>query len=195
MSTSSSSDAQSTLSRFGMYAAAVVVGSAVLFAGIGAVSGDDDTPGADGTRRPAASASTTPSSDATPGSPTSTADPAESTDGPAEPTDEPPVEPTEDPADEIPASEVSVQVLDGVLDGSGTAASVRDTLVDAGHELVAELPSSRVYDQTTVFWSVGHREAANQMARRYGWDEVRRGTEVGLSDAANVTVVVGRDAQ
>lgn len=193
MSTSLSSDVQSMLSRFGMYAAVVVVGSAVLFAGIGGVSGDD-TPSAVGTQEPTASAA--PSSNASPGAQSTPVDPpADPTDEPTGTTGSPTSEPTVDPTDEIPAGEVTVQILDGVLDGSGAAASVRDTLVEAGHELIAELPSSRVYEQTTVFWSVGYEDAANQIAQRYGWSVVRPGTEVGLSEAANVTVVVGQDAQ
>lgn len=134
----------------------------------------------------------------------------------AAPTEEPPSEtasvsepaPTEDATSDKPTetetetgdattgvdrADTSLQVLDGIKDGSGRARDIADGLVDDGYDLVAFNTSSIVYDTTTVFWTEGHEEEAQALAADNGWDEIV--FNVILSDSVDVHVVVGTDEQ
>lgn len=196
MSTSTTGDAQQFLTRFGLVALGVVVGAALLFVAIDAVGGsepaDEPAPGAGGaTATPTTTASATPTGGATDqatddGSaevvtPSATATPT------ATPT-------TEEPVAGIAPEEISIQVLDGIRDGSDTARSIADDLEADGHELIAFGNSSRNYDQTTVFYSEGQEDAGRQVAAGNDWEIVRPASEVGLSPTVDVHVVVGTDA-
>lgn len=197
MSSSTTGDSQQFLTRFGLVALGVVVGAALLFVAIDTVGGseavDEPAPTAGGpTATPSSTASATGGGEATDQAtedgtgevvtPSATASPTAAT------TTEEPV------ADDIAPEEISVQVLDGIRDGSDTARSIADALESDGHELIAFGNSSRNYDQTTVFYSEGQQDAARQVAAANDWELVRPASEVGLSTSVDVHVVVGADA-
>jgi hypothetical protein len=80
---------------------------------------------------------------------------------------EPAPEPTPAPEPVGPApSTVSVQVLNAIgSDGSAATGRVESSLRDAGFRIVAVRDASRVYDDTTVFYTVGF-EAEGQVVGR-----------------------------
>lgn len=197
MSSSTTGDSQQFLTRFGLVALGVVVGAALLFVAIDTVGGseavDEPAPTAGGpTATPSSTASATGGGEATDQAtedgtgevvtPSTTATPTAAT------TTEEPV------ADDIAPEEISIQVLDGIRDGSDTARSIADDLESDGHELIAFGNSSRNYDQTTVFYSEGQQDAGRQVAAANDWELVRPASEVGLSTSVDVHVVVGADA-
>ena len=122
-----------------------------------------------------------------------------------EPTEEPETEPvvaTETPApvetEETPDDEVklitegiSIQVLNGTLDGAaGENMSTR--LTDLGYAVVAVEESSQAYAETTVFWSTPEaEEAALALAERFDW--VAEPKPENLSPEVSLHVVVGAD--
>ena len=65
-------------------------------------------------------------------------------------------------------------------------------LADLGFEIVAVGQASRVYGDTTVFWSsTSSRPAARALGKRFGWKiDPAPGS---LSTAVDVHVVVGSD--
>lgn len=107
-------------------------------------------------------------------------------------------EPAETPAQEDPDDQVklitegiSVQVLNGTLQpDAGESMSTR--LTDLGFTVVAVEESSRVYNETTVFWSTPEAEAAAQaLADRFGW--IAEPKPENLSPDVSLHVVVGAD--
>lgn len=205
MSTSPDSGSRQTLGQFAIAVVALVVGSAVLFFAIGAVGGSsDDEPAAAattatateaGTETPAATGSETeapaqvvgPSDEATATAPASASPTSGST---PEATSAPPTDPGDGGDDRVDPAEISVQVLDAILDGSTTARDYADQLEAAGYDVVAFIRAGRTYDQTTVFYSSGREALARQVADEFGWTLIRA-NDVGLSEDVDVAVVVG----
>jgi hypothetical protein len=122
-----------------------------------------------------------------------------------EPTEDPETEPvvaTETPApvetEEAPDDDVklitegiSVQVLNGTVQ-SDAGESMSTRLTDLGFSVVAIEESSRVYNETTVFWSTPEaEEAARALAERFGW--LAEPKPENLSPDVSIHVVVGAD--
>lgn len=204
MSTSTPGGSPSVLSRFGLMALGLVVVSAGLFAAIGVVSGSEDDPSGGATPAPTAagttSAATTPTDTVTEepvSTPSATADEQGSTGEVVNPEASATATPTdsdtgiEGPGEAIPAEDISIQVLDGIRDGSDTARSIADDLVAEGYELIAFGSSSSAYDTTTVFYTEGQEEAGRQVAADNGWTILKPASEVGLSTSVDVHIVVG----
>ncbi|MGH2808349.1 MAG: LytR C-terminal domain-containing protein [Actinomycetota bacterium] len=105
-----------------------------------------------------------------------------------------PVETEESPDDEVKliTQDISVQVLNGTVQpDAGQNMSTR--LTDLGFTVVAIEESSRVYNETTVFWSTPEAEdAARALAERFGW--VAEPKPENLSPDVSLHVVVGADA-
>lgn len=141
-------------------------------------------------------------------SPTATEEPAEPTDlatTPTEtttesvaspspsPTPAPQPSPTETSAERIDPAEVSIQVLDGVLDDGGVAAhAVADELRGDGYNVIVVNQSYRTYDTTTVFFTEGNEPAARQLASDYGFARVEAKPS-NLSSSVDIHLVVGKD--
>lgn len=182
------------LAQFGLGALALVVGGALLFTLIGAVSDPD---GAGDGSQPVATS--TPADDAsTPSATASEADGTPTT-APTDPTTAPTAEPTaSDPATtEPPAidpSGVTIQVLDGSDDGAD-----QDTVVAcleaAGYSsLITSNQARTTYSTTTVFYTAGEdsQAAAEQVAQALGLTAVEE-QPGNLSDSVPVHVVTGQD--
>lgn len=99
-------------------------------------------------------------------------------------------DPKEEPV-ELITKGVTVQVLNGTLKPNA-GLGVADRLSSLGYSIVAVEESSRVYSETTVFWSTdASREAAVALAERFGWVAERK--PANLSDTVSFHVVVGAD--
>ena len=86
---------------------------------------------------------------------------------------------------------VSVQVLNGTTNAAA-AQAMGDKLSGLGYSVVAVEESSRVYNETTVFWSTeASRDAAVALAERFGW--LAEPKPANLSDTVSFHVVVGAD--
>jgi hypothetical protein len=86
---------------------------------------------------------------------------------------------------------VSVQVLNATT-AAGAGDRMAERLSDLGFEIVAVTDATRLYDETTVFWSSEEdRKAARRLAKRFGWR--RDPAPSSLSPAVAVHVVVGQD--
>lgn len=86
---------------------------------------------------------------------------------------------------------VTVQVLNGTM-APAAAQKVADRLAGLGYSIVTVEESSRVYNETTVFWSTAaSREAAMALADHLGW--VADPKPANLSDTVSFHVVVGAD--
>jgi hypothetical protein len=191
-------------------AVALVVVVAAAFWGIGQVQAEDtgDPLAASGSPTPAATTPATPDSGATPTGPADAATPAPTTPD-DDPTDEPtadatpPPEPSPEPtvSEPVPSgqgdvdpAEISLQVLDAVLDDGGeTAARVTDQLSADGFRVVARNQAIRRYAVTTVMYTPGNEAKAQQIAARYGYDRVEP-QPGNLSNSVDVHLVVGADA-
>jgi hypothetical protein len=108
------------------------------------------------------------------------------------PRDKPPKpEDTEPPEEELITEGITVQVLNA----SGTPGAeepVADQLTDLGFEIEAVVEASKIYEQTTVFWSTeDSRAAAEALAARFDW--IVEGKPENLSTDVSVHVVVGQD--
>ncbi|MBY5160931.1 LytR C-terminal domain-containing protein [Salsipaludibacter albus] len=219
MSFDSNPDPGRTLGQFGIAVLALVVGAALLFLAIDRFSDDPvaspqpspsvtastaptDTPTAAATETPAESppASETPSASETdtdtetPSAEPSPAATSESSTQEPSPSEEPTEDETDDSdGDRIDPGEISIQVLDAIKDGAGQARDIADEMEADGYRVVAYNPSSIIYDETTVFYTEGYEDEANQVADDYGWDEVVFNDI--LSEDVNVHVVVGLDEQ
>ncbi len=212
MSFDSNPDPGRTLGQFGIAVLALVVGAALLFLAIDRFSDDpvaspqpspspsasvapSASPTAAATEQPSASPSpastetSTPAASPTP-SPTATETESGSTEEPS-----PSESPTDDggDSDRIDPGEISIQVLDAIKDGGDRAQEIADEMESDGYRVVAFNPSSIVYDETTVFYTEGYEDEANQVADDYGWDEIVFNDI--LSEDVNVHVVVGLDEQ
>lgn len=187
-------DVVSTLGRFALGALGLVIGAALLFGIVGAVTDDvGDGPEAQLTQSsppPAATAGP----EATPDPTVTGTDEAPATGAPTEAPESPAPTGTEAPEQPtgLDPAEVSVQVLDGV-GGGGTAAGVADRLEEAGYNVIAENRAARNYDVTTVFYTEGNEAAAQQIAAEFGFSEVAP-QPGNLNEAVAVHIVVGQDA-
>ena len=86
---------------------------------------------------------------------------------------------------------VSVQVLNGTSD-PGVAQGLADKLLGLGYSVVAIEESSRLYPDTTVFWSTeASRDAAMALAERFGW--VAEPKPENLAPTVSLHVVAGAD--
>ena len=86
---------------------------------------------------------------------------------------------------------ISVQVLNGTT-SAPAAQAMGDKLSGLGYSVVAIEESSRVYNETTVFWSTeASRDAAVALAQRFGW--LAEPKPANLSDTVSFHVVVGAD--
>jgi hypothetical protein len=100
--------------------------------------------------------------------------------------------PSSAPSPELqPASETTVQVLDGVNDPERLD-DVVATLRALGYEVVATNPAARNYDVTTVLYSQGH-EAEAEALRTRDPRFAELAVNENLSETVDVHVVVGRD--
>jgi len=114
-------------------------------------------------------------------------------DGPSAPA-EPPVPPTPT----IPPSSVSIQLLDATEgDGTAAVARVRTLLTDGGFRISAQRSAGRVYEVTTIFYTVGREAEGRLVGQQLGVVEVRPMTDLPperrLSDTVMVHVVIGND--
>lgn len=178
----------------------------LVFAGVGALRGDDgDSSLAAGSRAPAETSAPEAGEEPAPAGTGSTpAQPDAQTTVPAqEPAGESREEdieepgtpaPAEDPAsaEAIPPQQITVQVLDAADDEGVAAGDVAATLREDGYRVVAEHPAIRTYQQTTVFYSPGHEASARQIAAEYGFPRVGPMPD-NLNDTVRVHIVVGRD--
>jgi hypothetical protein len=211
MSLQSNPDPGRTLGQFGLAVLGLVIAAAALFWAIDLVTDDAEPVAAPTVAEPSASPSPTmavtpsptpaPSPSPTPeptpspsATPTETSTPDESpSPSPTPEVSETPSEESEDTSDDVDLSETSVQVLDGILDGSDRAEEIADDLEDDGYRVVAFGPSSVQYENTTVVWTDGHEDEAERLADDNGWDEIVF-NEI-LSETVDVHVVVGLDEQ
>lgn len=104
----------------------------------------------------------------------------------------PPKEPEEPaPEEELITDGITVQVLNA----SGTAGAeqaITDELTELGFEIVTVVDASKVYEETTIFWSTNEsRPAAEALAARFEW--IVEPKPANLSADVSVHVVVGRD--
>lgn len=110
------------------------------------------------------------------------------------PTEEPVSRPTSEPKEEptkLITKGVTVQVLNGTMKANA-ALGVADRLSSLGYSVVTVEESSRVYSETTVFWSrAASREAAVALAERFGW--LAEPKPANLADTVSLHVVVGAD--
>jgi len=127
-------------------------------------------------------------------------DPDDDADAPdEEPEPAPAPEPEPEPAPVGPApSTVSVQVLNAIGgDGSAATGRVESSLRDAGFRIVAVRDASRVYDDTTVFYTVGFEAEGRVVGRSLGVTRILPMTDLPperrLTSNVMVHVVVGVD--
>lgn len=176
------------LLRFAGGALVLIVLSTVIF---GALGGDEP---ADAVAAPTSSP-TVPATEPTGTQPPATQPATEPP--PTSPTEvgtasEQPTEPSS-PADAMDPSAITVQVLDGVLDDEGVAATdVSEQLRDQGYDVVATNRARQPYDSTTVFFSPGYEAQARQVAQAIGASVVQE-QPGNLSTAVQVHVVVADD--
>lgn len=173
-------------------AVGIVLGSVLLFFVLGMLRDDGTTPEIGAGPEPSASEEPTAQPTGTPttdGSEAPGEEPSEAAPTTAETATE---APSFDPVD--PAS-VSIQVLDAVTGGDGSAArAVADELREAGYDVVVVNRAGRGYDETTVFWSTDQEAGGRQVAAELGATRAEATPdEVSLSDAVDVHVVVGTD--
>ena len=159
---------------------AVVIGVA-LWTAVSAVGSEDfEAPPPVETRSPR-----TERPDRSP-SPTESPTPLETESPEPDEPDEP-----DEPRVELLTEGVTVQVLNGTNDPDA-AVALSNRLSDLGFEIVAVNEASKLYSETTVFWSSdASREAAERLAERFDW--VAELKPANLSDAASLHVVVGQD--
>lgn len=95
---------------------------------------------------------------------------------------------------EFAPGDISVQVLDAVLDDGGeTSKRVFDELKADGYRAVARNQAVRKYDVTTVMYTPGNEAKARQIAKQYGYSRVEP-QPGNLSNSVDVHLVVGADA-
>ncbi len=86
---------------------------------------------------------------------------------------------------------ISIQVLNGTAD-QAAAQALSEELGALGYAVVAVEESSRMYSETTVFWSMeSSRAAAEALAERFGW--VAEPKPANLSADVSLHVVAGAD--
>ena len=212
--------AASPLVRQGGAAVALIAVVALLFWGIGSLTGDDDgvpvvaddpdateVDGADADGDATDPPPDLPADDATDGATEADGDDADAgdadsgdADGEGADGEDADGEDADDGDDAdggevertVEPGDVTVQVLDGVkTDGGSAADEVAGLLGDEGYDIVAR-NDALDYDVTTVLYNPGNEDAAQQIAAELGGAEVREqpGT---LSTAVDLHVVVGSD--
>lgn len=189
------------LAQFGLGAVALVLGGALLFSLIGAVSdvGDDPGPSAAGPTAPAAPDDTSPTGVASPATdPPTDAGAGTASDAPTEATTDTATEAPTDPGTEAaPAFEpgsITIQVLDGSDVAADHDAVVACLQADGYDALITGNRAVTVYATTTVFHTAGedNRAMAEQVASVLGIGEVEEKPS-NLSDTVPVHVVSGQD--
>lgn len=186
----------SSLTQHLAAAVALVLVVAGGFWAVGQLDAGDDDVEVGAAPSPSVPATETPTEAPTTTSPTPD-DPATKTPRSPEPSPSPSPEPepspTETSAERIDPSEVSIQVLDAVLDDGGAAANrVADELRGDGYNVIVVNDSFRTYDSTTVFFTDGHEAEARQLADEYGFARVEPKPS-NLSSSVDIHLVVGRD--
>lgn len=194
---------ENPLGQFALGAFALVVGAALLFTLIGAVSDVDEQASGvviDDPTQPAATDTTAPTTSVpTDGATDVTGTPTEgSTDGPTEAPTETATTATEEPtaSDGVDPARVSIQVLDAVRsDGGASRDAVVACLEAAGYRGIITNSASVTYAETAVFWTGDNEAEGRHVAAAIGVTRVERKPDrVGLSDSVQVHVVVGADA-
>lgn len=110
------------------------------------------------------------------------------------PTSEPSPTATAPATGEFDPSEISVQVLDAVLDDGGEASKrVMEELQADGYRVVARNQAVKRYDVTTVMYTAGNEAKARQIAAQYGFSRVEP-QPGNLSEQVDIHLVVGADA-
>jgi hypothetical protein len=162
--------------------AAVAIAAVVV--GVSALGQDELAANAPGSGQRAAPAGSSPSP-----SP-STPEPGRPSPAPT-PKKAPKPEPTKEPRRPLITDGVSVQVLDAAEAMAATDALV-ERLERLGFEIAVVGSASRLYDETTVFWSsADSQEAGEALAERFGWlSEPKPGN---LSSSVDLHLVVGGD--
>jgi hypothetical protein len=113
-----------------------------------------------------------------------------------EPTPTPTPTPVEEEADEdepFTVSGVTVQVLDGRWDDGAAYDEVIDLLAELGFEVVDSGRAGRRYAETTLFYTDGNAELAEELAAAEGRFGVVEENTRGLSETLDLHVVVGAD--
>lgn len=164
-------------------AALFVVALAAVFGVIGLLR--DETGGTEILDEPIATPEPTPE----PSTPSPSDTPSEA----VLPTSSPTPSETGVAAGDIAPADISIQVLDGTDTNDGGMARVVTALREGGYNVVAENNSVNIYEQTTVFFTEGNEDAANQVAAQFGYEVVLPKLD-NLSDSVSIHVVVGEDA-
>lgn len=187
------------LGQFGLGALALVVGGALMFSLIGAVSSDDDeatptaadTEATDGTEADGdPTGAPTDGTDGTGGTDDTATD--EATDTPTDgATDTPTDTPTED---QFAPGDITIQVLDAGDDGGAAHDAIIGCLEDAGYDSLIPNDAAVVYETTTVFYTPGgdNQAMAQQAAGAVGVASVEE-KPANLSDTVPVHIVAGQD--
>jgi LytR cell envelope-related transcriptional attenuator len=162
------------------------VAAVAVVVGVNALGQDElaaNAPPARGDAPAAASPSPSPS-------PTSTPVPVEPSPTPT-PEKTPKSERPEKPRSPLITDGISVQVLDAA-DSAGATDALVARLERLGFEIAVVGSASRLYDDTTVFWSSsGSRKAGEALAERFGWVAAPR--PANLSPSVDLHLVVGLD--
>ena len=118
--------------------------------------------------------------------PVTTPAPAETSKKPPKKTKEP-----EEPEDELVTDGITVLVLNA-SGTPGAEQAITDELTALGYEIVTVVDASKIYDETTVFWSTDEtRAAAEALAGHFEW--VAEPKPANLSTDVSIHVVVGQD--
>ncbi|MFT4744741.1 MAG: hypothetical protein ACI9AD_000587 [Nitriliruptoraceae bacterium] len=192
-----------SLRAIGSAAAGVVLGCSVLFGVVGLLRNGTSAPEV----AASAPASEVPTSAAGSAVPAASAAPSDglsdlmtmtpSASPTAAPSAVATAEATESPiaAGGVTPGDVTIQVLDATGTGTKTAGNkVADQLRAAGYQVVVVNSASKVYTETTVFWSEGQEAAGRQVAAAFSFpDAMPTPVEVRLSNRVSLHVVVGTD--
>ena len=157
-------------------------------AGLTAVA---DEPAADASEdafetEPAGSGSESEPGSGEPGTETESADPDE---------DEDTEDEDEDGGDEDGGDDAPVRATVQVLDGGGDASAVREAIAALearGYQVVAQSRAARTYPRTTVFWSEGFEDEAEELREEDERFAVLQENDR-LDATINLHVVIGRD--
>ncbi len=112
-----------------------------------------------------------------------------------EPEPEPAASETEAPSgnQQFAPANVSIQVLDAVLDDDGAAADAYAARARGdGYRVVAVNKAIRVYTTTTVFYTPGNEAKARQVAAQYGFSAVEPAPD-NLNPSVDIHLVIGTD--
>lgn len=183
---------------------ALVLAVAGAFWGLGQVRAPDTTPvitAPDDTPDPTSEAADTDEpADEPAGTPADAPDESEEPDDADEPADaDEPDETDETDEPDEPADtrahapqDVSVQILDAAGDDGTRTRVAEGWMRDDGYGIVATGRAIRTYEQTTVFYTPGAEDKAQQVAAEYGYPVVEEKPD-NLSDSVDVHVIVGQD--